>query len=585
VTGRAALAIGVLAMAAYAQTPGFAFTYDDHAHVEHNGMLDHPGALVSPSRYFDVAFPDQGRPLLVASHVLDRALFGPRPIAGHVQNVLWHVAASLLVMLLVGGVLGRPSAGAAAGAIFALHPIHVEAVANISNREDLLATVFVLASILLGLASLRRRAPWATAGAVVAFALALASKESAIVAPALCALSWWGTREPERPPRRRVAVLAVGFAVVAVLWGVFQIRLGLPSLVPAGGGAGLRRAAVVAAPVAVLAGAASGDRGPDDERPAPRAIFGDVRAYHALSILPFYALRLVVPWPLTAEYDFAPFQRPWALAAGAIALAVLVLLAVRSRRRRPELTLAIGWFAVACLPVAVPSWLLNPVAERYLYLPSVAVGGLGGVALAEWIPEPVRRVVTLALLGVLAVATTVRTAVWHDDVALFSDAVQKAPRSPRAWCNLGLAELRRGRREPARMALERTLAIDPDWTAARAALGRIAVHDGRLDEAERQWRAALDAPTLAGEVALRDTILRSLSRLLVERGRAEDALGVLDAEAQQRPSDAPTELLRGRVFVILGRREEAIAALERAGRLGDRSEERRSLLARARELR
>jgi len=555
--------VAALAFLAFARTLAFDFTYDDHTQLLANRFLDRPANLahVLPGAG-GPGFPDRGRPVLVATHFLDRAVGGRNPFAYHLQSVLWHVAAALLVLALAGALGARPSTAFAAAALFAVHPVHVEAVANASNREDVLATVFTLATLLFAFRALHTGRWHAFVLAAASFALALGSKESAIVAPALgaLALSLVPALRPPVAARRRIAALAVALAFVAGGWVLFQGSLGFPGLAPFSGGGPLERAQAPRPLVGVLAGAASPS--PD----SPRRVHGAVRTRDALSVVPFYALHLVLPWPQSAEYDVAPFQRPWALALGALALAALAALVARAWRRHAPLALGLAWFGVAILPVAVVPWLLNPIALRYLYLPSVgACFALAWVAL-EARPEGCLPKIALVVVGaVFAVATVARAEVWSNDILLFEDAVRHAPRSARAHHDLGTAYLAAGRLGQADAELARATAIDPSWLAAHLGRARIALRRGDLAAAERHARAAVAVRPIVGEKRLSIAAARLLADVLVRRGANGEATAVLERAQSHGSLDVAS-------------RAVLVGALARSGRVDDAVREGRALV-------
>ncbi|MBI2892450.1 MAG: glycosyltransferase family 39 protein [Deltaproteobacteria bacterium] len=590
---RWALVVAIVATVPYAGTLGFDFTYDDDSHIVQNRFLNEargPSEL-APSRYFREAFPDQGRPVLVLTHLVDRALSGGSPVGYHLQSVLWHAICSLFAFLLLRELSGSVEVAGVAAALFAAHPIHVEAVANASNREDPLSMAFVLALVLVAgrwLSTGRKR--WLV-GAAISAALAIFSKEGALVAPlllALCVVCF-----PSFAPRaEKKRVLALGLVLILVFgaWTAFQARLGFPSLSPLSGGAGLEIAGDSAAGKRHPLFAAAGFFQPASSEPArpARSLYGEVRVHHAASVLAFYAVKLVVPWPLSAEYDFAPFREPSAVLAGAVVILALGWLTVRTFRKRRAVTFGLGWFWIGVLPVSAVPLLLNPVADRYSYLASLGACWLGGWALGDWIPSLDRpdarrlaRIATVTLVGLFAAMTWQRTAVWRDDVALWEDAVLHAPGSARAHQNLGAAYLGVQRLAEAERELLRAYRLAPAWTAIQWNLGKLAERTGRPREAERWYRKAVETPHVVGELGLRERALRSLADVLATSGRWSDLDRALDEAEERLPQSATVHLLRGRLRLATGRPREALVELREASRLGSTDRSLHGLWARA----
>jgi tetratricopeptide (TPR) repeat protein len=370
-----------------------------------------------------------------------------------------------------GSGASRDSAIAAScgAALFALHPIHAESVNWIAGRSDLLATLFLLGALLTALAWRERGAAGALAATPALFLLALLSKESAIAGLALLpAALLLGTNPPLRAVRIRLALAAAG--ILLATGGYFWLR----------------------SYAGVL------DASPGTLTPAERAV-------HLVRATAYYLRMLIVPWPQTAMV-------PWSLAPGlglAIAIAgsaaVLALAAWVRWWRTAEVTwlLAAIWAAAT---LALPAWIaitgLNntPLAERYLYLPSVALSlaaaravqcGLG----SRW--RVATLVTTVLVLLSAGAATMNRALVWQSGLALWADAARIPGAPGLAWLNLGVNRMESGDDAGALAALARVREdpqIEPGWLArAENARGTIALRQADTAAAERHFRAATAA--------------------------------------------------------------------------------------------
>ena len=336
------------------------------------------------------------RPLAVATYALDW-MVGSAPWF-HLVNVVWHVAATLLVAHLARRWAGD-AAALIASVLFAVHPAHVEAVANIVGRNELMAAVFVLVAVF---AALEYERPLLSG---VAFACGLLSKENAIVTPALIAFAWMlGLRPP--PARRRLAWFVATWAIVAI--GYFALRY----VVFRSYGAGI----IAVAPV--FNGAS-----PLTVRLTAVAALGDVA-------------RLLL-FPLHLQADYSPAERTAVTTildarflVGALVVVIWgALLTLAWKRRRVLEAYGLGWIAIAYSPVAN---LLFPIgvliAERTLYLPSaglaLAVGGMfrhvQGRSLA---------LVTAAIVVVGGARTALRVPVWRDSLTATRSLLDDAPHS------------------------------------------------------------------------------------------------------------------------------------------------------------
>ncbi len=550
----------------YLRTLNFEYCYDDHSHVVRNAFLADPSNLRRLfTQYFQLEVPDQTRPVLLISHFLDRAIGGPSPRVAHLQSVLWHGLATVLVAKL-GRAVGL-SAGVALGAglLFAVHPALAEAVAGISNREDVLATVFSLAALLWAKRALPGHVGAALA-AVSSFAVAMLSKEVAVIVPLLCATLVLVLPDWRRATSRRgVLILAGGAGVVLACWGALQLHLGTPGLKREAGASPLRQAAVprvrpmVAATHALaLADAAyRAARKPD----APgRRVHTALGVHHAVPVEAFRSVQLAFGYPTSSEYDLGPFRSAWAWLGALVVLLGVAFGAARVRRSAPVAFVSVLFAFIATLPVLVPPLLINPLADRFLYLPAVGACWALAYLTLEALPRAAGRdvrdiglpvfVVWLGMFLALGVSSVQR---WRNDVTLFSHAIRWAPNSARAHQNLGAALLERSQFAEAQRSLLEAVRLDPTLIAAHYNLGRLSERLNRRTVAVDHYLAGLSQPSIAGELGLRERMLRRLAPLLLRDRRASDLERVLARERKEYPANA-----------AMGAAAEALAAARNA---------------------
>jgi len=435
--------------------------------------------------------PDLGgklyRPLVVASYTLD-GLVDDAPWF-HAVNLLWHAGAAVAVAALARRWAGT-TAALVAGLLFAVHPVHVEAIANVIGRAELMAAVGACLAVYA--AVVNESVGWSA----LALTVGLLSKENAAVAPGLILWAWLVGLS--RPPRHRMMAfvgswLAIAAVYVAVRGAVLGPYTRLHDIAPV---------FVGQSPVAV--------------RLTAIAALADV-------------LRLLV-FPLTLRVDYSPAERTLVTSIldgrfllGLAALAVWAALLVGAwRHGRKVEAFGLGWIAIAFLPVAN---LLFPVgvllAERTLYLPSVGVVLAAGAALAR-LPVPRVRLVTAVLVLAGGIGSALRVHVWHDDGAVTRSILDDSPNSYRGPARMGA--LFQSHRDAAR-ALDafRTAARifdrDPSIYVAGAdaafALGRAALADSLLTRAEQLcyhcgglYRTQALAARARGDSAVADSLLR-----------------------------------------------------------------------------
>lgn len=434
------------------------FVYDDPMAVE---LARLPAAELA-FRRFGLSY--------LSIHV-DRLVWDAWAPGLHATNLVLHAAASALAALLALRVSAAPAAALVTGLLFAVHPVHVEAVASIENRKDILAMAFVAITALLWLRP--SRAWWTMPAAIGAWLLALLAKDAA----------------------------AIGLVVMLPLADLL--------LRPAAE----RRAAIVRAvpliAVAVLAIALSA--GALVDRFSPQAVAaattGHMHGYGeslrtTLASVPTVARLLVAPVTLSADY---PIRIPASLAdarplAGTLLLVAWVTVAAVAARRRPVTAWAMAWVLVMYLPVSnlVPLTQFF-VAERYLYVPSFGIcllAALGLDALRRARTPALRAAalgVTAALVAGGAVRSAVRTRDWYDDLTLWSAAIAALPdASSKTHGQLALALSNARRGAESIPHFERALALGPESADLHNNLGLELMRIGRTNEAARHFQRALE---------------------------------------------------------------------------------------------
>jgi protein O-mannosyl-transferase len=534
-----AAAVFVAAALPFLPTLFFGFVWDDPLILEHiRGEVEARGPLGLLTAEYRADVPvGYYRPLTVAAGALAQSAGGGAPWAFHLESVLLHSAVSALLFLVISRLI--PSTGAAlfGALLFAFHPVHVESVAMVSNRHDLLAALLLLAAALAWLG--RPGAPDAGgkppgAGALAAGGLcflgATLSKESAFLLPPAL-LAWDLARADEGSrwtgwPRRNAPWLAA-WALAA--GAAFALR----AVAGAGWGAGDAAA-----------------------RPDPGLLAG-----MAVSCLRLLSL----PWPLSAYYTPSQVTLSsgslWPLAGAALTLAVFAGAAARGAGRAGLPGAA--WFAAFLLPVSGILPLGGaPVADRYLYIPSIGFAlAAAGLASRLRLPRPVAFLAGSALLAFLLAGTLARLPVWKDDLALFTATTAASPDYAVGRYNLGNALREKGRIPEAEREYRAALALDPGLAMALSNLGMLRLEGGDARGAEELFRRAL-AKEPAHPVAL-----LGLGMALVDEGRYREAARALEEGEAARPRDADLLLEQGYAWELAGEPARAAAARRRAAGL------------------
>lgn len=482
-----ALLLVAACLISYANGLAGDFTYDDKAIVRDNARIRAPGTVsqVFTTPYFGGA-RGQGtgyRPLLLLSFALQFWIHGASAVAFHAVNLALHCVVSLLFARFLLRLEVPDTVAFGAALIFAVHPIHVEAVTSLVGRGETLAAALVFGFLLLALRfreETHRRGS-VLAGALAVFALAILTKESAAVAPALAFLAFW-----------RLEVGAAGERAGSAL------RKGLPLYAGA--------AAILAGSFAlrrlVLGGVLKARSFVIFELENPLApLPGPERMLNAAAILFRYVGRLVLPLRLSADESAwsIPLERGVGFSGAAALLLALALFlaAVARERQHRDAAFGILFFGIAFLPTAN---LLFPTgtifAERLAYLPSAGfLLAAASVVLGRPAARPVSRLRMAVLFAVslaFAARTVTRNLVWRDDASLFEAAVRSSPGSAKAHYNLAWLDAQAGRLPEALEHYTRATRIYPKYFDAWAGRGGVLQRMGDLGEAEKSFLRSLE---------------------------------------------------------------------------------------------
>jgi len=544
------LRLGVLLLAAavpYLNSLPNGFAFDDRGMIVENAVVRresapvleaftqpyHPGALY--------------RPLTFLSYWLNHRTHGLTPFGFHLVNLLLHLVATLLVYRLALSLRVGRAAAWVAGLIFAVHPLHTEAVSSIVGRAELLSAIAVLGALLCAARSRRpgaRRGAWLAGGAAL-FALGLLCKENAFVfLPLLLVAAWMTDRRGFRPALVGLNLsgelplfLGVGVAYLALRWSLFGTL-------------------TVGEEISPLDNPLAHTSTP-------------VRLGTALVLLVESLGQLVLPLHLSADYSYS--QIPLVETPGdprlALALAVLCALALLLWLTRSQATAAIGGALFFLGAFSLTANLLFPIGtirgERLLYLPSVgfavALGGLAATGLRRS-PRATALLLAVVLLG-YGVRTWTRNRDWASDATLFAATLETSPNSAKVHHNLGFLAAEEKRYRDAALSFRTALRIYPRYQEAAFGIGKM-YHDRGMTAGALRWyreTLALDPRHLKAHL--------NIGVLHLNAGRLTAAEESFNHGLAIQPDDA--RMLTGLGFVRLaeGRFDEARARFEEARRI------------------
>ncbi|MCB9489608.1 MAG: tetratricopeptide repeat protein [Deltaproteobacteria bacterium] len=369
------------------------FLYDDVSCIVENTTIQSiggalktfgdPNALSSGGfNYFNY------RPLLPVVYAFVYALFGLAPPAYHVLNIVLHIFTGLALFLLIRRVTGGGNMVAfLATVLWFIHPTHVESVESISGTDDILCGLFLISTILL---VLRRR--WILA--LIVYALALTSKELAVVGPAMVFAAVYVDRDEALPARLKAALLA------AIPFGVFA-------------------AAFWIARTSVMTPRHSG---------SPVQGLTDV-FFVAPKVFLTYLRLLLFPVDLRINYFFEIVHRiDTAFVVGWLAISAVAVAFVVALRRAQIVAFGLAWFAVTYLPVSNVLPIRALAAERFMYLPFAGLAIVAAVGIAKLERHKTRLVaLSVAIVALWSALSFARVHVWNDEELFWKDIIAKEP--------------------------------------------------------------------------------------------------------------------------------------------------------------
>jgi tetratricopeptide (TPR) repeat protein len=499
--------------------------FDDDLYVYENRMVQRGLSRPAVSWAFTNTQAANWHPLTWLSLQLDYELFGLDPAGYHATNLALHVANTLLIFALLRWMTGDTWPSACVAGLFGVHPLHVESVAWIAERKDVLSTFFLLVSLGCWCRYARRGAVWPYALSLLSFVLSLLCKSMGVSLPLLLLLlDVWPLGRSRGPAARRLAPDTPDSQPAARS----LVAEKLPFF-------------IIAAAFAAIAVLAQGSVGADE---------------HGQSI-PFVQRLLQVPvnyveylrltfWPvdLAMFYPHPGTKLAWWKPAAATALlALITIAALRRRRSSPYLLVGWLWFLITLLPVIGLVQLgRQGIADRYMYLPmigllcAVCFGVQEIVHQAAWLRPIVTATATISL-GLCAALTSGQVTAWRDSVTAWGRVLSLTPPDLLSCNNYALALERDGQMAEAERWLRRALAIDANAFKPNCNLAVLLAQTGRQDEAAEHFEIALQ--TNANDPAL----FENYGMVEEDRGRIAAAVEYYEMAARFDPPP-PTVLQR-----------------------------------------
>jgi Flp pilus assembly protein TadD len=542
--------------------------WDDPDYVSQNRHVAAGLSAAAVRWAFTTGHSANWHPLTWLSHMLDATLFGANAGGYHVTSVLLHLASTLLLFAVLRAATGALWRSGVVAALFAVHPAHVESVAWIAERKDVLSAFFFM----LALHAYVRHTRTPRLGSYVAlvgwFALGLLSKPMVVTLPfVLLLLDVWPLRRRETRSwpalvREKLPLFALALASSIVTFVVQSRGDAVYGL---------------------------------DERPL------GARVAEALGAYVTYLRVLVWPARLAVVYPYPPAASLWRLALIAVLLAGITSIAVRYRKSRPYMLMGWLWYLGMLVPVIglVPIG-SQATADRYTYLPFIGLFILvvwaGADVIANWAGgRSVLVAASVIAIGGCAVTARLQVQHWADSETLWRHALAVTEGNWRAHSNLGNALSESGRVPEAIVEYNEALALRPSFAEAHNNLANALASQGRRADAIGHYREAVrlrpadplahnglgsvleDAGRLDEAIAQYKEALRldpdfaeahnNLGAVLGRQGRLDEAAAEMRLALQLRPANPDIHYNLALMLRRQGREEDAVSHLHEALRL------------------
>ena len=470
-------------------------------------------------------------PLTWISHMTAYQLFGLNSGWHHMINVLFHAFAAVFLLSALRRMTGTLWPSAFVALVFALHPLHVESVAWVAERKDVLCGFFWCLTLWCYARYVERPSRISYALVVLGFTGGLMAKSMMVTLPLLLLLlDFW----PLRRPWRR-ALLWEKAPLVALSAGV-----GILTLVSQSRGHAVRSLTSL---------------------PLGLRLENAAWTYLAYIGRMFWPARLAVYYPYSHEIP------AWHLLLAAAVFGGITYAAVRWFRGYPYFAVGWFWFLISLLPViGIVQVGGQSSADRYTYLPSIGLTiaiAWGAVDLVKRHPQARRPLVAAALATVVvcAVLTAIQASYWANSGLLFQHAVDVTKDNYIADNNLADYYLTQMRTQDARAPVLEALRLNPAYPEAHVNLATILRRTGAMGESEHQYQEAIQLqPINPGAHS-------GYGALLLQEGRAGEAANEFAQAVRLQPEDAEAHYNLGRVLAAIGRFDQGVAELKEAIRL------------------
>lgn len=477
------LILTIIIIAVYWKVTTYGFiSYDDTSYVTENPNIQKGINFTSIIWAFTTLSNANWHPVTWLSHMLDYDLYGLSPRGHHLTNLCFHVANTLLILLLLYYTTGRYRQSLFVAALFALHPVHIQSVAWIAERKDLICAFFWILTLLLYSISVRRRSTYFYIFSIAAYAMGLMAKPMLVTLPFVMLLwDYWPLARfgTENESNTVSAARSKGddnsrIPVRIIVEKIPFIMLSIGSSV-----------------ITYYAQQSAGAVVPMHNWPFLPRIMNSAISYVGYIVKMVWPHTLVIIYPLPHTVPLAK-----ALMAGCLVVGLTFLIFLSALRRYRYLLVGWLWYLGALVPViGIVQVGQQAMADRYTYMPLIGLFIMiswGSASLTEQYSRRLLLSLTAGfVLSALTICTSIQLSYWKDSITLFSHAAEAVPDNNVAYRILGNNLAKEGRIDEAIQYLTDAARIDPEDWIAQSDLGLALEEKNRTEEAIYHFNRAL----------------------------------------------------------------------------------------------
>ena len=507
-------------------------------------------------------------PLTWLSHMADVEAFGLNPRGHHLMNVFIHTASTLLLFLLLAKITMAPWQSLFATALFALHPLHVESVAWVAERKDVLSGFFWFLTLFFYAGYVKHRTVKFYLLTLFSFVVGLMTKPMLVTLPlVMLLLDYW--------PLNRFESEEILHGVSAPLGAYEPLPTLVEEKIP------FLLLSLLSAVVSMYAQRSGGAM---SSLETVGLVFRIENAFIAFAK---YVIKTIWPQHLAFLYPF-PLSIPrWQVLVSGVTLILVMIATIRLKRQKPYLFVGWLWFLITLLPViGIIQVGSQSMADRYTYIPLIGLFIMVGWGIPDLLRGVRQRSAILAILSILVLSalglnTRRQLGYWRDDISLYRHTLSVTSNNYIILNNLGIALAGRGDAAAAIQAYQEALRIWPRSVTAHVNLGAALADQGKLDEAIRHYQEALRLKP--DDTLARTNWSKTLNNRgveLAQQGRMDEAIHYFNEALRIDPEFADGHFNLGITLARLNRVDEAAAQFAYVLRLTPDSAEARNWLRR-----